>query len=170
MNLCSTQAGDLLVSVTSEDKTRSKIVRYSDYHEKQRIQYDVNDQPLFSAGTSSKCLCENRNLDICVADHAAKAVVVVTSSGKLRFRYKGNSNTTNETFAPSGITTDSRCNILTADCFNQCIHILDEDGQFLRFIDNTDLGRPWGLCTDSNDNLIVGVWDTGKLKKIKYYK
>ena len=42
MNLCSTQ-----------DKTRSKIVRYSDYHEIQRIQYDDNDQPLFSPGTSS---------------------------------------------------------------------------------------------------------------------
>ena len=169
MNLCSTQAGDLLVSMASEDKTRSKIVRYSDYHEIQRIQYDNNDQPLFSAGTSSKCLCENKNLDICVADHAAEAVVVVTSSGKFRFRYKAEGKS-HSPFAPSGITTDSRCRILTSYCFNQCIHILDQDGQFLRLIDNTDLGRPWGLCTDSNDNLIVGDWSTGKIKKIKYYK
>ena len=169
MNVCSTSAGDLLVSMTREDKTRSKIVRYSDYHEIQRIQDDDNDQPLFSAGTSSKCLCENKNLDICVADHAAEAVVVVTSSGKFRFRYKAEGKS-HSPFAPSGITTDSRCRILTSYGFNQCIHILDHDGQFLRLIDNTDIGRPWGLCTDSNDNLIVGDWGTGKIKKIKYYK
>ena len=130
----STSAGDLLVSMASEDKTRSKIVRYSDYHEIKRIQYDDNDQPLFSPGTSSKCLCENKNLDICVADHAAKSVVVVTSSGKFRCRYKAEGKS-HSTFAPSGITTDSRCRILTADCFNQCIHILDQDGQFLRLLD-----------------------------------
>ena len=104
-----------------------------------------------------------------MADHAAKSVVVVTSSGKFRCRYKAEGKS-HSTFASSGITTDSRCRILTAYGFSQCIYILDQDDQFMRLIDNADLGLPWGLCTDSNDNLIVGDWDTGKIKKMKYYK
>ncbi|XP_062619444.1 uncharacterized protein LOC134281005 [Saccostrea cucullata] len=164
--VCITYQGDLLVTMHDNNK-QSKVVRYSGSTEKQTIQFDEMGTPLFLFGDY---ICENRNLDICVSDSGAKAGVVVNQAGKLRFRYSGHTPAPkNKPFRPQGITTDSQSHILTNDCNNDCVHIIDQDGQFLRYID-CGLSEPWGLCTDTNDNLFVVQERNRQVKKIKYLK
>lgn len=152
-------------------KEKPKVVRYSCSTENQTSLYNKKIQPLYSSDVYSKYISENRNLDICVSDRDACAVMVSIKPGNsIRFTYTGPPSLTNGSFNPRGITTDSQGRILIADSNNKYIHILNQDGYILRYIDNCDLRYPWGLCVDSRDNLFVAECRTGRIKKIEYSK
>jgi hypothetical protein len=166
-SVCCTSSDNLLVTMESNNKP-SKVERYSGSTATQTIQFDDQGYPLYSSGPYYRSISENRNLDICVADSGAKAVVVVNQAGELRFRYTGHTPPLkNKPFIPRGIITDSQSHIITSDIDNSCVHIIDQDGQFLRYI-HCGLSEPWGLCIDTNDNLFVAQFINKQVKKIKY--
>lgn len=76
-NLHVTSSGDLLVVMSDEAKLHNKVVSI----EKQTIQFKEDGKPLYSREYKIKYITENRNLDICVADRSAGAVVVVSQVG-----------------------------------------------------------------------------------------
>lgn len=100
-----------------------------------------------------------------VSDREVHAVVVVNQAGNFRFTNTGPPSTTNGLFNPRGITTNSQDRILIADSNNR-VHILDQNGQFLRYTIKCNLDDPWGLCVDMKDNLFVAEF-TGKRKQVQ---
>lgn len=164
-NVCCTSSGDFLVIMDSNDAKQSKVVRYAGAIKNQTIQFNEKGERLYSS-SSFKYICENKNLDICVADKVENAVVVVSHSGLLRFIYTGHSS--QMSFTPVGIATDSTCLILVVDHDHQIIHAVDQDGQFIGYIKNCNLQSPWAICVDTKDRLFVAESLTGQVKKIEY--
>lgn len=166
--LCHTGNGNLLVSMRSRDRTQSKVVRYSGITQIREIQNDPQGNLLFSVGTTAVLhLIENGNGDVCVADCAGLSVVGVDLSGELRFQYMGNVTTFSKytKFKPSKIINDSQQHILINDDSNDIVHIIDSDGNFIRYIKYPCNG---GISVDIDHNLVVGERKTGKIRIIKY--
>lgn len=151
--ICVISSGDLLITMTQTNK--SKVVRYSGTVEKQAIQFDdLKSTPFIPSCYYYLYITENRNNDICVSRQ--EVVDVFRGNGERKFYYNGHPPHPiwNQAFSPRGIATDSYCHILIADTENKCIHIIDQDGKFLQYID-CGMRRPWGLCIDSHDFLYL---------------
>ena len=168
--LCHSVNGDLLVSMRSVDKTQSRVAQYSGTTEALTVQHDSQGKPLFSVRcTAMLHLTENGNGDICVADKAGEVVVVVSASGQLQFKYKGNiyPKTESPLFRPSKIATDVNQQILINESVYDIVHVIDKDGNFLRYIEYPCSG---GLSIDRDHNLVVGSMRDRTIRIIKYLK
>ena len=166
--LCHTANYDFLVSMRSVDKSKSRVVRYSEKTETRVIERDRKGTRLFSDGvTDILLLTENGNGDICVSDFAGESVVVVDASGDLRFKYLGKTSEQSKytSFTPSDIVTDVGHRIIISDYSNDTIHVIDCDGNFVCYIEYPCNG---GLRVDADHNLVVGEEKSGKIRVIKY--
>lgn len=157
---------DLMVCMRREDYQESKVGIFSQGKLKKEIQFDETGKPLFSASRNNMYIKENANRDICVSDWNACAVIVLKSSGELRFRYTGNLSRSFKQFYPHGIVTDNYCRILVVDRKNDCLHVIDRNGKFLTYI-TCSLQDPYVLSMDPDENVWVGEYDTGCVKVIR---
>lgn len=165
---CHTVNDNILVSMRSLDHKRSRVVRYSGTTEVKVIESDNQWKPLFSVGNQCVLLLtENGNGDICVADYAGKSVVVLNLFGTRRFIYKGNimSKAGTNIFQPLHIVNDEKRHVLISDQSNNIVHIIDSDGNFIRYIEYPCNG---GISVDTDHNLVVGELMTGNIRIIKY--
>jgi sugar lactone lactonase YvrE len=163
-------AGDIVVSLYNTDNSQNKIVRYQEQKIEQEIYKDEDGKLIYEEGEYPLRVVENMNGDICASDNNAKDVVVVDKSGRVRFRYDGIPAKRKMSFNPKGIVTDSMSQIIVADVNNACLHILDQNGQFLKCVDNCELDKPKGLSVDREGRLWVGLYDSGEVKVIQYMK
>lgn len=156
--------GHILVCMMSADKRDARIVRLVKTKQKQKIQFDEGEQLFFRP----LAIVENKNEDICVVNSGTRGVVVVNKSGILRFTYSGKAPSLTFRFKPTSIAIDSRGQILVTDAMNNCVHILDEDGNFLLSIGKSMMNMPSDLGVDENENLWIGELHSGKIKVFKY--
>jgi streptogramin lyase len=166
--LCCTKSGDLLVSMHTADYNQHKIVRYQGKTVTQEIERDEDGKAIYKEGGYPVYVVENNNGDICSSDHNANVVIVLNESGKVRFRYNGTLARRKKPFISRHLVTDSMGRIIITDGNNACLHILDQNGQFLRCVDNCGLVKPLGLSVDSEGRLWVGLCDSGEVKVIQY--
>ena len=164
------RSGDILVHVYNGivPRRKNKIIRYQGKNMKQEISNDGQGFPIFMDGHCSLYMSENNNGDVCVSDLNADTVVVVDKTGRVQFRYDGKPARREKSFIPAGIVTNVLSQIIVADLKNNCLHILDQNGQFLKCVDDCGLRDPDGLSVDSEGRLWVGSYDSGEIKVIKY--
>jgi sugar lactone lactonase YvrE len=135
----------------------------------QEIDRNEYDNPIYQGGWDPVFVTENNNGDIVASDINARAVVVVDRTGKFRFRYNDKPSGGQQKFCPTQIVTDSMGHIIVGDHLNHCLHILDQNGRFLRCVDS-GLYPPTGLSVDSEGRLWVGQRKSGEVKVIQYMK
>nr|XP_022312160.1 uncharacterized protein LOC111117357 [Crassostrea virginica] len=170
-----TRSGDILVHMRKLVKIKftlkqvNKIIRYQGQRIKQEIYDDGQGNPIFPECLSRLFISENNNGDISVSDTEANTVIVMDKTGRVQFGYDGRPARKKEAFGPRGIITDAVSQIIVADYNNNCLHILDQDGQFLRCVDDCGLEKPYGLSVDNEGRLWVGC-ETGNIKVIQYLK
>nr|XP_022311421.1 uncharacterized protein LOC111116726 [Crassostrea virginica]XP_022311422.1 uncharacterized protein LOC111116726 [Crassostrea virginica] len=168
--LCCTRSGDILVHMYTwrDCQVKNKIIRYQGQNIKQEISINEQGNPIFEDGGSGLYMSENNNGDVCVSHIGTGTVVVVDRTGNVRFRYDGKQARIKKRFGPKRIATDALSQIIVTDFNNDCLHILDQDGQFLRCVDDCGLKDPYGLSLDSEGRLWVGSKNSGEIKVIEY--
>ena len=95
------------------------------------------------------------NQDIYICDHNFYnnngKVVAVGMTGNFKFEYPGHNE---EQFTLVDVCTDQMGHILIADHDYDCVHILDQEGQFLQYILNLD--DPYSIDVDGEGYVWVG--------------
>ena len=151
-----TASGHLLLCLCKDDQ--SKVVRYSGTGSVlQEIQFDSQCQSLYDAAWY---ITENVNGDIIVGDFKKDAIVAVDRLGIFRYSYSG----MNTDLEVGSVANNSLGNVFLTDCKGEKIHILDEDGKFLKYFDLKGLKNPCAVCIIPGGDIIVGENETGIAK------
>lgn len=159
---------DLLVGMYEKKRQEGKVARYNNTKKLiQTIQHCKKGQTLYS---KPYYITENNNGDVVVSDFT-RAVVVTERGGKYRFSYSGPTSESN--LMPLGICTDPLSHILVCALVN--IHMIDKDGQFLRYLPITSesndkvIDDTYSLSYDVNTHrLWVGSQWTNKVRVYNY--
>lgn len=169
--LCCTTSGDVLLSMFTSTIRPFIIARYEGKRLAQIIKRGERSCPIFQTGKHALIVTENTNGDVVTSDQNADKVVVVSKSGKVRFRYNSKPAGGEK---PGHVVTDSAGHIIVADSNNTCLHILNQDGLQMNYVDYSETHYIYtlrGLSLDGMDRLWLGLntsTEHSKLKIIQY--
>ena len=163
-------SGDLLICLRNDDQ--SKVVRYNSTGTVlQEIQYDSQCQTLYQFAWY---ITENTNGDIIVTDLKRTMAIAVDRLGVYRYSYGGKMRAfgVSKDIDVCSVATDSVGHVIITDFQGDKIHMLNQDGNFLRYIipHGIELKFPRALCVLDNDKIIVGECMSGLAKIIQFMK
>ncbi|XP_078318960.1 uncharacterized protein LOC144620862 [Crassostrea virginica] len=162
--ICCTRSGDVIVCLQDCPQAEGKVSWFNNAGDKL---HDFTDTYL--KGPTS--VYENINCDVCISEESMRKVIVVDKDFIVRFMYDGNVSSGDVTkFTPRDICCDSVGHILIADFSNRLIHMLDEDGRFIRYLltKEDDLSYPHGICVDAGNRLWIAERYSKKIKVYQY--
>ena len=71
-----------------------------------------------------------------------------------------------KSFDPRCIVTDSRSQIIVTDVYNDCLHILHQNGSLHKYECMWNIYRPYGLSLDDKGRLWLGLPTTNEINVI----
>jgi hypothetical protein len=164
--IASTRSGNIVLGLRKINNGKVAV-----YNEKGHVLLDVEHNRGEALYKDPYYVTENSNGDLCAADMIRDAVIVISSTGIFRFSYTGNPSAGTH-FEPHGLAADSQSNLIIADWTSRKLHVIDEDGHFLRCLDflsnEYSMEIPTGVCIDEHDVLFVCGYDNEKVKIMKY--
>jgi hypothetical protein len=124
-------------------------------------------------------ICENVNGDICTGHRfkdpkgkiCRSKVVVYDESRKIQFTYDGQGGTTKfDGFDPLGLSTDSQGHILIVDSYNDVVHLISQDGDFITHLltKGDGISDPSGISVDEKDHLWLVERYSARVKVYQY--
>ncbi|XP_062572148.1 uncharacterized protein LOC134234100 [Saccostrea cucullata] len=152
LGICQSVDGGLLVTLRDRESDRYKVesnsrrlVRHITVTGDVINEYEYQEDGQTRLFTDPYRVTQNSDRDICVVNHTSSAVgelVIMSPSGRMKSIYQGQKLT--ETFKPGDVVCNSLCNILVIDVYNNQIHLLSPDGEFLKFLlpSDNDVSRP----------------------------
>ncbi|XP_052719276.1 uncharacterized protein LOC128191223 isoform X2 [Crassostrea angulata] len=158
-----TTSGDYLVCLKSYTFKRGKVCVVNDLgKDVESFEYDNNNEPLYR---DPRYITENKpNGDICVTDTIRNTLIAVESSGKYKYSYS--KSYADREFNPLNICADSEGRLLLLDVgqLASIIHVLSDEGHFLRFVMSNHFRSVTAMSIDSNDRLWIANRENNKTK------
>lgn len=162
--ICVTESNDVFVTLCQNVGSVGKVIQISsDKTMKQALKNNNGERDLF---TLPHFITQNKNKDLWIQDKGYHHVVVVNESGKGRFTYNGPTGVRmSSAFDPHDLSSTGDGNVIIADYANAALHLVDKDGQFLRYIMSSSDGLcgPYSLTKTINDVFWIG---DNKQKKV----
>ena len=166
--LCSLPNNDLLVAFGRCGKVKvfnnEGIIRHNLDHIKFRYPWRVAVNKV-----NSEMYVSDHEKFGCTGRYWGK-VIAIGADQQLRYEYSGQGE---HKICPQGVCTDQMGHVLITDYNKHCVHILDQDGQFIRYLltSNQGLYKPMTIDVDSNSHVWVGRCLTlgkGQVKVVRY--
>ena len=167
-----TNAGELLISMWDEDsysRTSSsrRLVRRMTMEGEEVCVYEYDNDgktPLFTRPTKT---VQHNNGDVCIIDRFKNNTDMATGvvygfdiRGNVKFRYTGRQD--KHPFNPLDMCCDMLGNTITSDTKNHNVHMIDTEGNFIRYLVTPDMvDRDLYAVSLYGNKLWVGAYDTG---------